>query len=151
MGKRQHTTNWLPVMDADKLTAKHGGDIEFSVAPDGSPTHYRLLQPVSSNGKEVSNHDPMARYVIVRSRDAGAVFGEYVSNEGSTIVLKNAIQLWKWRASKGISLLDVAMFGVIRDKCRFSEAENADVTIFDACAMIETSGAAVRSIMGAPS
>lgn len=87
----------------------------------------------------------MGRKVIVRSRDAGVVYGEYAGNDGSTIHLKNGVQMWKWFAAKGISLIDVATYGVKKSGCNFSTAA-ADVTVFNACALIDVTVEAAASI-----
>ena len=87
----------------------------------------------------------IGRKVIVRSRDAGVIYGEYVSNDGSTVHLKNARQLWKWFAAQGISLIDVATYGVKKSECKFSTAQ-ATVTVFNACAMIDVTNVASESI-----
>lgn len=87
----------------------------------------------------------IGRKVIVRSRDAGVIYGEYAGNDGSTVHLKNARQLWKWCAAKGISLIDVATYGVKKADCKFSDAQ-ASVTVFGACAMIDATKEAETSI-----
>lgn len=97
---------------------------------------------------KASNGD--GRAVIVRSRDAGVLFGEFAGNDGETIHLKNARQLWQWHAAKGITLIDVATHGVKADKCKFSPSE-ATVTVFKACALIDctdTASASIRSVGG---
>lgn len=83
--------------------------------------------------------------VIVRSRDAGVLFGNYDGNDGSTVRLKGAIQMWQWFAEKGISLIDVAEYGVKKDRCKFSTAQGF-VTVFNACAIIAVTGTAAKSI-----
>ena len=83
--------------------------------------------------------------VIVRSRDAGVLFGEYAGNDGSTIHLTTAIQMWKWFAAKGITLLDVATYGVKKSECKFSTAQ-AKLTVFNACALIEVTDEATKSL-----
>lgn len=87
----------------------------------------------------------LGRKVIVRSRDAGVIYGEYAGNDGSTIRIKGGIQMWKWCAAKGITLIDVATHGVKKTECKFSPS-SADVTVFNACAMIEVSDEASKSI-----
>lgn len=87
----------------------------------------------------------VGRKVIVRSRDAGVIYGEYAGNDGSTIHLKNGVQMWKWFAAKGISLIDVANYGVKKSDCKFSVA-TADVTVFNACALIDVTAEAAESI-----
>jgi hypothetical protein len=87
----------------------------------------------------------IGRKVIIRSRDAGVIYGEYAGNDGSTVHVKNARQLWKWVAAKGISLIDVATYGVKGKECKFSPAQ-ATVTVFNACAMIDVTPDAATSI-----
>ena len=87
----------------------------------------------------------MGRKVIVRSRDAGVIYGEYAGNDGSTVHLKNAVQMWKWFAAKGVSLIDVAAHGVKKSECKFSQA-TATVTVFNACALIDVTADAAASI-----
>jgi len=90
----------------------------------------------------------IGRKIIVRSRDAGVIYGEYAGNDGDTIHVKNARQMWKWCAAKGHTLIDVATYGVKASDCKFSPA-SATVTIFNACAMIDVDAAAVASIEAA--
>ena len=85
------------------------------------------------------------RKVIVRSRDAGVIYGEYAGNDGSTVHIKNGVQMWKWFAAKGISLIDVATYGVKKSECKFSTA-TASVTVFNACALIDVTAEAAASI-----
>ena len=87
----------------------------------------------------------IGRKVIVRSRDAGVIYGEYAGSDGSTIHLKNGVQMWKWFAAKGISLIDVANYGVKKSECRFSTVVAA-VTVFNACALIDVTTEAAASI-----
>jgi hypothetical protein len=85
------------------------------------------------------------RPVIVRSRDAGVLFGNLAATEGNTIHLENAVQMWRWKAAKGGTLLDCAQYGVDASGCKFSEAKGR-ITIFNACALIDCTIAAAKSI-----
>lgn len=119
-------------MNINDLTIGQAREIASMVAGvSGSPAKYEFTT---------------GAHVIVRSRDAGVLFGNYAGNDGSTVRLTNAIQLWKWHAAKGISLLDVATYGVKKSECKFSTAQ-ATVTIFNACALISVTDEAARSIM----
>ena len=89
----------------------------------------------------------IGRKVIIRSRDAGVIFGDYAGNEGSTIHVTNARQLWKWEAAKGFTLIDIATYGVKASGCKFSPA-SATLTVFGACALIDVSEVAAASIGG---
>ena len=93
----------------------------------------QISQPASTATAPIGE---IGRKVIVRSRDAGVIYGEYAGNDGSTVHLKNARQLWKWFAAKGISLIDVATYGVKKSECKFSPAQ-ASVTVFNDCAIID--------------
>lgn len=83
--------------------------------------------------------------VIVRSRDAGVLYGRFDGMDGSTIRLTEARQLWKWFAAKGITLIDVAEHGVDASKCKFSPSKGK-VTVFNACALIGVTDSAAKSI-----
>jgi hypothetical protein len=87
----------------------------------------------------------LGRKVIVRSRDAGVIYGSYAGNEGDTIHLTDARQLWRWCAANGISLIDVATYGVKKSDCKFSAA-SATLTVFRACALIDVTTDAAASI-----
>ena len=91
------------------------------------------------------NIGQIGRKVIVRSRDAGVIYGTYAGNDGDTVHLTNARQMWKWFAAKGISLIDVATYGVKKSDCKFSPA-SATVTVFSACALIDVTAEAAASI-----
>ena len=86
--------------------------------------------------------------VIVRSRDAGVLYGRFDGMDGSTIRLRDARQLWKWFAAKGHTLIDVAKHGVKASECRFSPSQGK-VIVFYACALIAVTDAAAKSIEAA--
>ena len=98
------------------------------------------------NNDRVEPCEGFSRFVIVRSRDAGVLFGSYEGNDGSTVHLTNAVQMWRWKAKKGGTLVDCAEFGVEEGKCKFSFAK-AKITLFDACAIIDCTDAATTSIL----
>lgn len=90
----------------------------------------------------------IGRKVVVRSRDAGVIYGEYAGNDGDTVHVRNGRQLWKWKAAQGITLIDVATYGVTKSECKFSPA-SATVTVFNACALIDVTDVAAKSIEAA--
>lgn len=104
-----------------------------------------LLEQIIQPAAQPATIGQLGRKVIVRSRDAGVIYGEYAGNEGSTVHLNNAVQMWKWFAAKGISLIDVATYGVKKSECKFSQA-TATVTVFNACALIYATDDAAKSI-----
>ena len=105
-----------------------------------------LIEQLDDTGKsEVATIGAIGRKVIVRSRDAGVIYGTYVGSNADTIHLTGARQLWRWHAAKGISLIDVATYGVKASECNFSTA-SATVTVFSACALIDVTPEAASSI-----
>ena len=104
-----------------------------------------LLEGITAQPAASAAIGQLGRKVIVRSRDAGVIYGEYAGNDGDTIHIRNGRQLWKWKAAKGISLIDVATYGVTKSDCKFSSA-SATVTVFNACALIDVTDDAAKSI-----
>ena len=103
--------------------------------------------PEATHGDAIGE---IGRPVIVRSRDAGVLFGEYRGNDGANIHLTNAVQMWAWFATKGGTLVDCAVHGVEASKCKFSVAQ-AKVTVFNACALIDCTpegAASIRKVEG---
>lgn len=86
--------------------------------------------------------------VIVRSREAGVLYGSFDGMDGSTVRLRDARQLWKWFAEKGHTLIDVAEHGVRASECKFSPSQGK-VIVFNACALIAVSEKAAKSIEAA--
>ena len=121
-------------MDIDDLTLRQMRDIAAMVA-----------QTVPAVATCSDAAGPM-RPVIVRSRDAGVQFGYLKGYEGSTVHLKNARQMWSWTAASGGTLLDCATVGVKAGK--FSGVAPA-VTVIGACAIIDCTDAAVKTLESA--
>ncbi len=61
----------------------------------------------------------MAKYVLVRSKDAGVFAGEIVDRDNSTVTLANARRIWRWDtrndAVKAYTLSDVSKIGAGSD------------------------------------
>lgn len=94
-------------------------------------------KPICSSDKAASEKGD-GRVVIVRSRDAGVLWGNYQGREGANISLTNAVQMWQWKAAKGGTLVDCAIHGVNPNDCKFSTAA-ATATVFNACTLIDCS------------
>jgi hypothetical protein len=86
------------------------------------------------------------RPVIVRSRDAGVLFGYLLGYEGSTVHLRDARQMWSWTAAEGGTLLDCATHGV-KDGKVSTPAKR--VTVLGACAIIDCTDKAVKTLESA--
>lgn len=104
-----------------------------------------IAKILDDNREDKTNVQNIGRPVIVRSRDAGVLFGDYAGNDGSTVHLHNAVQMWTWKAAKGGTLTDCATYGVDASGCKFSFAR-ATVTVFNACALIYCTELAAKSI-----
>lgn len=107
-----------------------------------------LIEGITQPSASPAPIGQLGRKVIVRSRDAGVIYGEYAGNEGDTIHVKNARQMWKWFAAKGHTLIDVATYGVKKSECKISPA-SANLTVFNACALIDVAQEAAASIEAA--
>jgi hypothetical protein len=94
-------------------------------------------KPTLTNGDE--------RAVIVRSRDAGVQFGYLLGYQGSEVHLRDARQMWSWKAAKGGTLLDCATHGVSAKDCKFSGPVSRCIVI-SACAIIDCTPACVTSV-----
>jgi hypothetical protein len=83
------------------------------------------------------------RPVIVRSRDAGCLYGYLDKIDGSTVTLTRGRQMWSWTAAQGGTLIDCATHGVKAGK--FS-VMGGPVTIINACAVIDVKPEASLSL-----
>lgn len=87
------------------------------------------------------------RPVIVRSRDAGVQFGYLLGYAGREVHLRDARQMWQWKAAKGGTLLDCATHGVNASGSKFSGPVSR-VIVLEACAIIDCTDDCVTSIGG---
>lgn len=53
-----------------------------------------------------------AEYVICRGYYCGVHAGYIKDRDGNHVVLDDSRRLWKWKAAKGISLSEVAKYGI---------------------------------------
>ncbi|MHB8573639.1 MAG: DUF6948 domain-containing protein [Candidatus Dormibacteria bacterium] len=72
----------------------------------------------SLNPPEVT--DRVAKYVIVRTAQAGAFAGYLKSREGSEVTLTNARRLWHWVGAATLS--QMALTGPTKSGSKFPEA-----------------------------
>ena len=85
------------------------------------------------------------RPVIVRSRDAGVQFGYLIGYVGSEVHLRDARQMWAWKAAKGGTLLDCATHGVTASGSKFSGPVSR-VIVIGACTIIDATPECVNSV-----
>jgi hypothetical protein len=89
--------------------------------------------------------DGDGRYVIVRARDAGVHFGKLERYDGRTVYLTESRRMWRWKAAKGISLSDCAMFGIDGSNSKICVTVPS-IVILDACEIIDVDAAAACNI-----
>ena len=93
--------------------------------------------------------DKTGQFVLVRSNMAGVHAGTLHSLDRHCVTLLNSRRLWSWKAAQGISLSDIAQWGIESDESRLGY--NADLTINSWNEVIICSPAARDSILSAPS
>lgn len=120
-------------MSIDNLTIGEAKQLAAMFGASPSP------QPAFIRGDE--------RPVIVRSRDAGVQFGYLLGYVGSEVHLRDARQMWSWKAAKGGTLLDCATHGVKPSESKFSGPVSR-VIVIGACAIIDATPECVNSVGG---
>lgn len=98
--------------------------------------------------ENVTPKTDVGRNVIVRSRDAGVIYGKFVSLDGQNVTLTDAIQIWKWKAVKGGTLIDCAEYGIVKSWSKVS-GKSAKTIVIGACALIDVSDEAAKTFESA--
>lgn len=78
---------------------------EFDYKEQGQDIKLSEFEQLNKIGK---NHE----YVICRGYYCGVHAGYIKERDGNFVVLNEARRLWKWKANKGISLSEVAKYGI---------------------------------------
>ena len=58
------------------------------------------------------------KYCIVRTYSAGVWFGKVIYKDGNQIILNDAHRLYYWKTKKGISLSEIALYGLDDSKSK---------------------------------
>jgi hypothetical protein len=90
----------------------------------------------------------VGKYVIIRTYSAGVHFGLLAKKDGKEVVLHDARRLYRFFCLKGISLSEVAKYGIVQDKSKICEAVNC--IWLEAIEILPCSEEAALSIKGAP-
>ncbi len=100
-------------------------------------------------GSDLIGSDLIGSKIIVRARNAGVHFGELVKVDGQNVHLKHSRRLWYWKVKDaiGISLSDVAKFG-ISDNSKICSVV-VDQIITDACELMSVSSDCIDSVENA--
>ena len=73
---------------------------------------------------------------LIRTYSAGVHAGTLVSHDGKTVVLKDAVRIWRWRGAN--TLHELALRGPAQDYSRISEAV-PEITLTEAIEIIPVS------------
>ena len=122
-------------MDINNLTIGQAKEIAKLIACAGETPAPIITTPCNEG---------FGKKVIVRSRDAGVLYGTLVKFEGTTVWLTDAIQVWKWKAVKGGTLIDCAEHGIIKSGSKVS-GKSSSTVVLGACAIIEVAESAKKS------
>ena len=125
-------------MDINNLTVGQAKEIAKLVSCAGEASSVPIMQPAPCNCEGAG------KKVIVRSRGAGVLYGTLVKFEGTTVWLTDAIQVWKWEAIKGGTLIDCAEHGIVKSGSKVSNKSSSTV-VLGACAIIEVAEVAKKS------
>ena len=85
------------------------------------------------------------RPVIIRSQMAGVQFGLLVGYEGREVHLRDARQMWQWKAAKGGTLLDCATYGIAKSGSKLSAPVTGMIAL-EVSAIIDCTKEAAESI-----
>lgn len=86
---------------------------------------------------------------IIRTYASGVFFGTVTKQSDRAVEIADCRRLWKWRAEKGISLSDVAVYGIDASKSRIC-ATVLTMTVLDVLEIIPASADCIKSVEGAP-
>jgi hypothetical protein len=93
--------------------------------------------PIKDRGEKIHRAEiilpAIGQYVIVFSRDAGVFCGEYQRHSGREVVLREARPIDTWRSSR----FEFNDFAKIYRRCHLSPRLYGEMTILDACGIIE--------------
>lgn len=98
---------------------------------------------------ELPSTQHVGKKCVIRTYASGVHFGTVAAHNGRQIELHNARRLWRWRAEEGISLSEVAVFGIIDDGTKACVTV-PEMTILDAIEIIPASDASASSVELAP-
>ena len=87
----------------------------------------------------------MLEHVVVRSSQAGVIFGELVSTDGQMYTLKNSRKAWYWKGAFGPEGLASRGPGV-----GSKISATVDQTVHGVCQVITCTPKAVEAWQGAP-
>ena len=92
-----------------------------------------------------------AKTVLVRSRDAGVLFGQLVDadTDHAVVTLKNARRAWYWDGAATLS--ELATKGTTNPKgCKFPAPTTGEHVVLGVCEIIEVTPEALKTLEAVP-
>jgi hypothetical protein len=107
-----------------------------------------LLLPINNQSTIATRY--LGKKVIIRSYSAGNHFGELVAYDPAyqTVVIKNSRRLWRWNTNKGVSLSEIALYGVVEANSKITSTVPEQI-VSEIDEIIPASEAAIASIESA--
>jgi hypothetical protein len=107
------------------------------------------LSALFSSESPVGLNSMVGNMCVIRTYSAGVWFGRVIQKSGSEVIIDGARRLWRWHAASGITLSEVALHGIQRDKSKIAEA--LDGVWLNSIELLPTTEKAAKSIAGADS
>lgn len=105
------------------------------------------VQSSNQNGETLTG-GMIGKKVIIRTYSAGVWFGTLSEKLGNEVILTEARRMWRWHASKGISLSACALYGINHSESKV--VEPVSQVWLEAIEIISCTDVAIQSIGGAP-
>ena len=105
-----------------------------------------IFTATQQHDAKVAAHSFIGMHVIARCYAAGVHAGTVVSADGESVVLKDSVRLWSWKAKDGIALSGVAQNGV-KEGCKI-DTKNPFIYLTGVCELIPTTQKSMESIHG---
>ena len=86
--------------------------------------------------------------VIIRTYAAGVWFGTLDQKGGAEVILTDARRMWRWKCVKGISLSEIALYGIDASESRICAP--VPKVWLEAIEIIPVSEDAAKSLVDAP-
>jgi hypothetical protein len=115
-------------MNIDDLTIKQARELA-------------ALFGASQPTQPAKQHPFVGKYVIARCYAAGVHAGTVESVDGDSVVLRDSVRLWSWKAKEGVALSGLAQSGMRRGEGKI-DTQNPVICLIGVCELIPCSDAA---------
>lgn len=120
-------------MNIDDLTL---GDVE--------KLQKNLNDDFNPKKNDLGLNEQMGEYVIARTYSAGVWFGKIKNKIKDEVILTEARRLYCWKTKSGISLSEVALYGLAENDCKI--CESVDKVWLNQIELISMTSEAIKSI-----